>query len=177
MRQTARITLGGVLGALSFICMLLTVFPFATYALPALAGTLLLPLALETSARWGFLTYGMVALLTALFAPSLEAKVLFIGFFGYYPVLKLLLDRLHRPVAWLLKLLVFNVTMVLAYLLLLFVFHLDAETFVIFGVNLPLVFLAAGNVVFGIYDLALSNIIKAYQLVWHDRLRRLFRHG
>lgn len=37
-------------------------------------------------------------------------------------------------------------------------------------------FLALGNVVFVIYDLALTNIISVYCARLHPKLSRLFRH-
>ena len=84
--------MGGLLAALSLVCMLLTIFPFADYALPALAGVLLIPIVLESGVKWGFMVYAVVGILNAILTPSLEAKVLFIAFFGYYPVLKALIE-------------------------------------------------------------------------------------
>ena len=176
MKQTGKVALGGILAALSMVCMFLTIFPYATYALPAIAGAVLIPLVVELGVRWGWAVYFVVALLSLFFAPSMEAKVMFIAFFGYYPVFKSMVEKgiRSRVLEWVLKLAVFNVAMVGAYLLLLFVFGMDPDTFVIFGFNLPLVFLAAGNVVFLIYDIALTNVITAYSHILHPRLSRIF---
>lgn len=177
LKQSGKIALGGVLGALSLVFMLLTIFPYMTYALPAIAGVMLIPVVMENGVRWGWMVFAAVAFVAALIVPSMEAKVMFIAFFGYYPVLKATLERLRsRVLEWVLKLLVFNVTMVAAYLLMLYVFGLPADEFEIGGVNLPLVFLGLGNVVFVIYDMALTSVITMYTKALHPKLMRIFRH-
>ena len=176
VKQSGKVALGGVLGALSLVCMLLTIFPYATYALPALAGAVLIPIVVEMGVKWSFLVYASVALLSLIVAPEKEAAILFAAFFGYYPTLKAVLEKLKSRVAeWGIKLAVFNATMVAAYMLLLFVFNLDPESFELFGVNLPLVFLALGNVVFVIYDFALTNVISLYIQRLHPRFSHMFK--
>ena len=55
--------------------------------------------------------------------------------------------------------------------------YLDPETFVLGGVNVALLFLLAGNVVFLIYDYALTNVVAVYQRFLHPRLSRIFHAG
>lgn len=175
MRQSGKVALGGIMGALSLVFMLLTVIPVGSYALPAIAGAVLIPVVIEAGIGTGWMVYGTVALLSLIIAPDMEAKVLFLSFFGYYPILKSTLEQIHkRYVEWLVKLALFNVTMVLSYVLMLFVFHLSMDEFVINGVNFALVFLLVGNVVFVIYDLALTSVISSYIRVLHPKLSRIF---
>ena len=70
-----------------------------------------------------------------------------------------------------------NMGVVLAVIVIigLFVFGLETDTFVIGGVNIAWAFLLAGNVVFVIYDYALSNLVTVYFRVLHPRLSRVFR--
>lgn len=176
MKKSGKVALGGIFCALSLLCMMLTAIPYGTYAFPAIAGVVLVPLCLEMGIKWGFAGYAAVAILSALVAPSMEAKVTFIAFFGYYPVLKTLLDRrLAKGWSWVIKLIVFNTTMVISYVLMLRFFGLESDTFELFGVNLPLVFLLAGNVVFVIFDMALSGVVQIYLRDWHPRFLRMFR--
>ena len=51
MRQSGKVALGGIFGALSLMFMLMTVFPLGTYALPAIAGALLIPVVIEAADR------------------------------------------------------------------------------------------------------------------------------
>lgn len=174
MKQSGKVALGGVTGALSLAFMLMTFFPYMTYALPAIAGALLIPLVIEAGTGTGWMVYAAVALLSGIIAPDPEAKVLFIAFFGYYPVLKSVLERLNkRWLEWLIKIGLFNVSMIGSYLLLLFVFHLDADEFVIGGVNLSYVFLLIGNITFFIYDYALTQLVGAYMRRLHPRIVRI----
>ena len=81
------------MGALSLMIMFLTAFPYMTYALPAIAGAVLIPVVIELGSKWAWMVYACVSFLSLLIAPSLEAKVMFIAFFGYYPIVKALLER------------------------------------------------------------------------------------
>ena len=176
MRRSGKVALCGVLCALAVMCMMLTVIPAATFCLPGLAGLILLPLALEIDLKWGLAGYVATAVLSFLIAPDMEAKVLFIAFFGYYPVLKTWLDTVRpRALQWVVKFLIFNATIVGAYCLLLYVLGLPADTFELFDVNIPLVLLGIGNVIFVIFDLALTSIIALYWRRGHKLFARVFK--
>lgn len=177
MKRIGKITLGGLLCALASVAMLLTVFQATVYALPALAGVILLPMALENGTKWGLTTFAVTALIALLLVPQWEAKLLFIGFFGYYPILKPLLERL--PKRWLqlgAKLLLFNGAMIGIYALLFGLFHMDAAEFELFGVNFIWGFLALGNVIFFVFDYALVGIVRLYQVRLHPVITKLFRY-
>ena len=64
--------------------------------------------------------------------------------------------------------------MVGSYVLMLRVFGLPADSFELFGVSLPLVFLAAGNVIFWVFDAALTGVVQMYWKKWHPRFCRMF---
>ena len=168
------------MGALALACLLLTVFPFATYALPALASVFLMPVVIECGPRWATAVYTAEALLALLITPDMEAKLLFVAFFGYYPIIKSLTERLKsRSLEWACKLLVFNGAIVAAYAVLTAVgFSLDM--FRISGLAIPLwgfllAFLLAGNVVFILYDTALTRLLPLYFSRFQPLFRRLFR--
>lgn len=176
MKQSGKVALGGMLGALSLTFMLLTFFPYATYALPALAGAIIIPFVVETNARSGWMLFAALAILAMIVSPDMQAKVLFIGFFGYYPVLKAQLEKgAKRWLEWVLKFLVFNVSMIVCYSLMLFVFHLDPKSFEVAGVNVAWGLLLAGNAVFLLYDYAMTNVISLYIRKFHPMIQRLFR--
>ena len=177
MKQTGKIALGGVLGALALVVMMLTVIPIATYALPAIAGALLIPLVVEWGAKMGFSVYAVVAVLSLLLAPDKEAAFLFGAFFGHYPTVKAILEHriARRPVCWLGKLVIFNVCVVAAYALMIWAFHLPMDEFELFGVAVPWLLLAFGNVVFVIYDIALTSAITLYVYRFREHLMRILR--
>ena len=79
-------------------------------------------------------------------------------FFGYYPILKALIERLkNKIVQWVLKYAVFNAAIVSAYFIAIYLLSIPADSLSLFGVSLPWVFSIAGNVIFFIYDIAIAR--------------------
>ncbi len=176
MKQAGRIALGGVLGALSLTLLMFTVFPIGRFTLPAIAGAVLIPFVIEFSPQRGLLIYAAVAVVSLFIVPDIEAKVLFIGFFGYYPILKSLFESLaSRWFEWLAKLAVFNISVVLSYLLLIYAFRFNPGYFSLFGVNIVYFLIAAGNIAFLLYDKVLTNLVTLYIRVLHPHIVKIFR--
>lgn len=177
MKKSGKIALCGIVSALCVVCMFLTgVFPYATYALPALAGILLTLIVIEVGKRYAVMVYVAVSLLSLILAPDPEAKLVFVAFFGYYPILKAVFESLHRPYfAWGLKFCVFNCAVIGAYFVAIRFFSVSPDEFELFGMNLPLLFLVLGNVFFFFYDVALTRMIRFYAFRFHHRIQKLFR--
>ena len=176
-KQTGRLAFGGVMAALSLVILLLSgVLPTAEIALPALAGFVLIPVVVELGKKAALTVYAAVSLLALLLVPSWEPKLLYLAFFGYYPILKAVLEgRLPRWVEWVCKLAVFNIAAVAAYWVLLRFLGLPADSFTINGTDLKWVFLLVGNGVFLLFDIGLTRSISAYLRGSGTTLRRLFR--
>lgn len=176
MKRSQRMTFCGAVCALAVVILLASVFPYATYALAALAGIALIPAALELGTRYGVICYVVTAVLAALLTPDPEAKILYILFFGYYPCVQLRLNLFRNQViAWVIKFLIFNAAVVGGYLWMMYAVGLPEDAFTIAGINMPLVFLAAGNAVFAVYDVALCRVAAVYRVRLHPMVRKLFR--
>ena len=66
-----KITLGGIIAALSLIFMFFTgIMPIFAYTLPALSGAFLIVIVIELGKKWAFITYGAVALLSFFLTPD-----------------------------------------------------------------------------------------------------------
>ena len=166
MKQTAKITFCGIITALSVVFMLLSYFPYLTYAVPAVTGLLMMIIVIEINTRWAFAAYAAASVLVFIFAEP-ESKLMYICLFGYYPILKALIERLHKPAAeWLLKLVYF----VFAKL-----FGISLDDFNTFGRYGVYAFLAAGNAVFVLYDIAVSRMAMFYMNTLHMRIARIFK--
>ena len=87
-KKTAFIALCGVVSALICSVMAAAYFPFLTYAVPAVAGALIIIPLVEAGRGYALGTYIVTSLLVMLFAEN-EAKLMYICLFGYYPVLKM----------------------------------------------------------------------------------------
>ena len=73
------------------------------------------------------------------------------------------------------KLLVFNVAVIIAFYIVTYVFNVPFEEMEKYGKVAVFGLLGAGNLVFVIYDFALSNLIKLYNLKWRKSFRRIFK--
>lgn len=138
MSKSGKIALGGLLTALGVVLMFLTgLIPIGTYALPAIAGVLLIVAVIEIGAKWAWMIYAAVAVLSLLFAADKEAALLFVLFFGYYPVLKSFLERISNKVlSWISKFAVFNVAVVACFFLAVNFLQLPEDSFTVFGIYL-----------------------------------------
>ena len=177
MSKSGKIALGGLLTALGVVLMFLTgLIPIGTYALPAIAGVLLIVAVIEIGAKWAWMIYAAVAVLSLLFAADKEAALLFVLFFGYYPVLKSFLERISNKVlSWISKFAVFNVAVVACFFLAVNFLQLPEDSFTVFGIYLPWVFLILGNAVFLIYDIALSGLVATYVEKLHHRATKTLK--
>ncbi len=177
MSKSGKIALGGLLSALGVVLMFLTgLIPIGTYALPAIAGVLLIVAVIEIGAKWAWMIYAAVAVLSLLFAADKEAALLFVLFFGYYPVLKSFLERISNKVlSWISKFAVFNVAVVACFFLAVNFLQLPEDSFTVFGFYLPWVFLILGNAVFLIYDIALSGLVATYVEKLHHRVTKTLK--
>ena len=177
MSKSGKIALGGLLTALGVVLMFLTgLIPIGTYALPAIAGVLLIVAVIEIGAKWAWMIYAAVAVLSLLFAADKEAALLFVLFFGYYPVLKSFLERISNKVlSWISKFAVFNVAVVACFFLAVNFLQLPVDSFTVFGIYLPWVFLILGNAVFLIYDIALSGLVATYVEKLHHRVTKTLK--
>lgn len=177
MRSSQKTAFGGILTALAVVVMFLgNVFPYTEYALPTIASFLTAVAALELGDKWAGMVYAAASLICLFIIANKEAAVLYVFFFGYYPLIKRLLEsRLNRVAEWALKMTVFNAALIAAYVIIIYVFRIPFFEQEVFGKFAALAFLTAGNITFIIYDLALSKIIYVYILIWQPRLRRMFR--
>lgn len=176
-KQTGQLAFGGVIAALSLVILLLSaIIPTAEIALPAVAGFALLPVVVELGKKVALTVYGAVSLLALVLVASWEPKLLYIAFFGYYPILKAVLEsHLPRWAEWVCKLAVFNVAAVTVYWILLRVLGLPGDSFTINGADFRWGFLVIGNIVFLLFDVGLTQSVSAYLRRWSPLFHRLFR--
>lgn len=167
----------GMAVALETALMFLTgLMPTATYSLPALAGLVGIVIVVELGVKWAWPVYGAASILSALIAPDKEAAALYVLFFGCYPILKAIVERRWRRwTQWICKLLIFNAAAVLYYFIATRVLGVPEESFWTFGILLPAVLLAAGNLVFLLYDYVVSGLVRVYWQRLHGPVSRILR--
>ena len=178
MNRSIRVAFCGIMTALCVLLMFLTgLIPVGTYALPALAGLLLTVIVIEMGTSWAWLVYAASSVLSVLIAADKMAALLYVLFFGYYPILKAVIERrrMRRSISYLLKFAVFNASMVTGYFLSIWVLGVPQDSFTVFGVYLPAVYLVAGNIIFAIYDYAITGVVVSYTGRFHKTVSRWLR--
>ena len=167
--KTLAIAFGGIITAFSVILIILTgLFPIAQLALPTMAGMLLIAAVIEFGLGRAALIYIAVSLLSLFLAPDKGSAIYYILFFGHYPILKNIIERIRlKPVQWIIKIVLFNACAISAYFAALKIFGISDD---MLKYGYPLVFLII-NVTFIVYDIAVSRLVVFYIY----RIRKLLK--
>lgn len=171
--STFRVAFCGIIAALGLVLMLLTsLVPVGTYAFPCFAGIFIAAVVIEYGWKWGLGVYAVVAVLSLFLAGDKEAVLYFIALFGYYPILKAVFEKhiKNKIILYVLKFAVFNTAAFASFFAAAFLLSISPEEYTLFGVYMPLAFLAFGNIFFLIYDFAVTVFVGQYVV----RLRSKF---
>lgn len=178
MKKSSQVAIGGLASALCLLMMFMTgLIPFSTYVFPAFAGIVLIAVHEENGSKMAFMVFVATSLLALLIVPDREAVMLFIMLLGYYPMLKPRLERLPKVVAYVLKLVVFNLVIVAFYYVMLYIFGIPdmLEGWGDFGKFTVYIALAMGNFTFFIYDYMLTQVLHIYRSWFRPKiLRKIF---
>lgn len=155
----------GIVTALATVFMFMSLIPSFAYVVPAFAGMVIWTVSQHMNVKWAYLCYGATGLLSLMLIPEPEANLFYLFFFGYYPTLCILLEKIKNKVLqFIVKLAVFNVSVIIAYNLLIFILSAEEmlEGMEIFGEFAVYAFWGIGNIAFIIYDICLKTIKEAY---------------
>ena len=174
MKTSLKVSLGGAVAALGLALMMLTgLIPVGTYAFPAFAGILLIAIVIEIGRGYALAVFAVTALLSFFLAADKEAAVLYAVFFGYYPIVKSVIEKIpHKAAQYALKLVIFNAAMIGAFYAATKLMSVPEESFTLFGIYMPLAFLAVGNAVFILYDICITRLVTLYLFKWREKLNK-----
>lgn len=160
--------------AVSFALMLLTgLIPIGTYGIPALAGVLLFSVVIELGQGWSWAVYAAVSLLSGLVAGDKEAVLCYLLLFGCYPIVKAAIEKkTKKAVGILLKFAVFNTGAILEFFVAMYLLNVPKSSYTVFGIYMPWLILLIGNLVFAVYDYAVSLLIAVYCKKYHSYVSR-----
>ena len=157
-----RIAFGGIASALCVLMMLsASIIPLMTYIFPMLSGLLIYAVSYECGKNTGLAAYASVSALLLILSPEKESAFMFAFFFGYYPILSVSLDNLKsKAVGWVIRFLVFNISMVAAYFILmkLFVGYMEEDFTGIAALGL----LFLGNILLILYEIMFRRLRDKY---------------
>lgn len=174
MKSSVKVALGGAVAALGLVLMFLTaIIPFGTFAFPTFAGMLLVVIVIEIGYGFSVAVYTVTAVLSFLLVPDKEAALIYTAFLGFYPIIKSLIERLPNKVMQIvIKLILFNACMIGAFFIAINLLSIPKESFNLFGVYLPYVFLILGNFAFLLYDFCITRVVTIYLFKWHDKVNK-----
>lgn len=179
--KTKKLTASAVLAAMGVVLLMLGAIEVLDISMAALASFFCIFAVIELGRGYSFMIYAVTGILSVVLLPQSLAGWFYIIFFGYYPILKEIFEKLSKTVAWILKLLIFNIAVTAYSVVFFFMFSAQFQQTVAeisgliggakVGVVAVVLVYAVLNVVFIIYDIALTRLITLYFV----KLRRKFR--
>ena len=117
------------------------------------------------SAPW--LVFAVTGVLSLVLLPQKSAAAMYVLFFGYYPIIKEKLERLPRVLAWVWKEVIFNVALIVLLVL---------SRWLLMGAQseprlLYIAVIVLAEIVFPIYDIAMTRLISLYLYKLRSRFR------
>ena len=163
--KTQSLTFASVMCALGIVILLIgSLVEVVDITMAAVSSFLIIVCMIELGGYMPFLVYCVTSVLGFLLLPNKSVMLIYILFFGFYPILKNYFERLSAIYSWIVKFVVFNAVVIFYYFILDKLFFLNAD-------SVKSYLLVLLNVVFFTFDLTLTLFVTAYV----RRLRRLFR--
>ena len=177
MKNSFRIALCSVITALSVLFMLMTmILPVAAYSSVMLTGLCTSLIVEEIDRKYALCSFAAVSILSAVLIPDKESVILYVVFFGYYPVLKDFIEtKFKKLVNFVIKMLVFNSACLISFFTSIYVLSVPKDSFMIGDLYLPWVILIMANLLFLIYDYTLEVMIRLYRVRFKKYLQKMKR--
>ena len=102
MKTAKKISLAAILAALAFIILLIgCVLETVTFSVAAIASLTIIVAVAELGYTYAVLLYASVSVLAFLLLPVKDPLLYFAGFFGYYPILKSVIEKIKiKPLSF-----------------------------------------------------------------------------
>jgi len=148
MKNTKRLAACSLVVSLCTVCMLLgALLELGMYLSPMLSAIALIPLGQKYGKKYHLMAWIASSVLCLILVPNPEQNLLFLAFFGWYPAARASLQKLKKPLRILVKLLLFNVTMIAVEALVMLVLVPE-----VMGAGLLLAFLILMNILMVCFD-------------------------
>ena len=157
--KTRTLTLSGVFSAFAFVSLYIaSIFPMGQVGLVAFASLFVAAAVIDIGRTPGVCVFVVSSALGMLLIPNRAALILYVAFFGYYPVLKSIIEQINKAVLeWALKLLAFNVALSVIWILFRgFIFDIELNWFGI------VILFISGSAAFVVFDYGFSKVASLY---------------
>lgn len=164
MNRTKALAFSAIVSALAVVLLYVgALFDVLDMSASAMASICVLWVMAELGTKWALAVYAATSALALVLLPVKLPAVLFVGLFGYYPLLKAFYERKLRGIFVLgAKFLTLNAVV--------FVMLCVMRAFAVEVLWFEILLAVTLNFVFLVYDIALTRLLRAYLLVWRKRL-------
>ncbi|MBQ8850692.1 MAG: hypothetical protein IJ011_10205 [Clostridia bacterium] len=157
--KTKRLAFSAILSALGVVLLYVgALISVLDISMAVIASICCIFAVIEYGGYYPWLIYAVTGVLSLLVLPQKEAAVMYILFFGFYPIIKEKLEKKKKLLSWILKEVIFNVALCVMLVLSHFLLAADASEPAI----LYVVFVILAEIAFPLYDLALTRMISLY---------------
>lgn len=165
MRKSVKAAVAGMSAAVSVALLFMSGFFYVfTYVAPMIVGMLICALKKTFSSSTALCVYLATSILSLILVPDKESALIYILFFGYYPLIKRPIEKIkHKIFSIILKFAVFNVSLLITELISVFVFNIPFFEDGVFSATMLALFTILMNIVFVLNDIMLSAFIKIYE--------------
>ncbi len=160
-----KLSFSAILCALGVVILFIgSMIEVVDISMAALASFLITVCMIEISGAMPFTVYLATSVLSFILLPTKTVSIIYVMFFGFYPILKNYIERLGFWLSWIAKFAAFNVISL--------VYYYIAKSFFFPAIeDLRLYVLIILNVVFFTFDLALTFFVTAYVTRFRKMLR------
>lgn len=168
-KSVRQITLCAIFTAFSVVFVYISsIFPTGQLGFSAVASLFVIAAVVEYNVKGGLMVYIASSVLCFLLVPDKTSLLIYVLFFGYYPLVKLFAERLKsRAASYALKLIILNA----ALCLLVFLFSVTIFDLKYISNSYIILFLAV-NIVFVIFDMGLTQVIGFYMQKISPKIRK-----
>ena len=157
-KDTKNITLSSLLSALIVVLILLgTLIELLDITVAAVCSLIVFVVKIESGGKYPFLVFLTASILALIFIPMSTATLYFLGFFGFYPILKSALRKMPKLLRKTLCILIFNTSMCILMFCFKKIFALQNEPWQIY-----VALLITSNLFFICFDYLLDVFIFIY---------------
>lgn len=162
--MTKKLAVASIYAAMSVVSLLVaSLFP-VRISMCIIASLITAIVTIECGHKYAWLTFLSVSIISFLLIPKKSVVYIYILFLGYYPILKLYIERLaHLIHEWIAKIVFFSIILIIAHFSFktFFMPSFDTEIIKLIYKHLAAIF-ALANVIFIVYDFGLTFIISFY---------------
>ncbi len=164
MNSTKRIALCGLLAAMQTVILYFSsIFSVIDLTLAACTVFLTMFTVIEIGGKYPWLIYGVVSVLSLLLLPQKFSAVVYVCFFGWYPIAKAFFERLNTVLSWIAKIASFNACYLLIFEICSRVLMIE-DTGILDGKTYYIVMIILGNAAFLALDFMMRLAVTLYKL-------------